>query len=132
MKRKIKLTLLIAVGVLLAAAAAWLLWGGARTDVFVSDFSVEGDVLTVGTGVGSSMGYVRSCRTETKGDGLYLTFCSTFGPNCSLGAKNRFDIELPDGCAQVFLRCSSYENETGFRLLLEKDEETGEWMRAVS
>ena len=128
MGKNIKLTLLIAAAVILIAAAGWcLIWGGGRTDVYISDFSVVVDVLSVSTGVGSSMGYVRTCRSETKDGRLYLTFCSTFGPNCSLGAKSRFDIELPDGCTKVYVRCSTYQDESGFRQVLEKDAETGEW-----
>lgn len=129
--RKAKIIILITTAAILILAAAWLiLWGGERTDVYIQDFTVEDNVMSVSTGVGSSMGYVRTCRTETRGDGLYLTFCSTFGPNCSLGAKNEFELELPEGCTKIYVHCSAYQDESGFRLVLEKDAETGEWKQA--
>ena len=131
MNRKAKMIVLVITAAVLILAAAWLIiWGGERTDVFISDYTVEDNVMTVSTGVGSSMGYVRNCRTQTKGDGLYLTFCATFGPNCSLGAKDRFEFELPDGCTKIYVHCSTYQDESGFRLMLEKDAETGEWNQA--
>lgn len=130
MNRKAKTAILIAAAVVLVLAAAWcMIWGGERTDVYIYEYAVEDGTLSFSTFVGSSMGYVRTCRTQTEGDGLCLTFCSTFGPNCSLGARNRFDIELPDGCTKIYVRCSTYADESGFRLELEKDAETGEWNR---
>lgn len=56
----------------------------------------------------------------------YLTFYNTFGGfNSSFGAKDHFVLELnPDDTEIYFNRPNN-----GYELVLQKDSDTGEWMR---
>ncbi len=126
MKNNTKLRLAVIIAFFLFSVIMWcVLWGGARTDAAVYEPSIEGNTLSFGTFVGSSMGYVRDCRTEYKDGGLYLKFYSTFGPNCSVCARDFFEVELPEDCTTVYV----YKGAKGYLPVLEKNEETGEWTR---
>lgn len=100
-----------------------------RTDVFLGDFSVseDGKELTFTAGVFSSMGYIRGYKDE--GGGVkphYLKFYSTFGGwNSSLGAKSEFVLELDEDDNEIFFS----RPDGGYELVLQKDQETGEWVR---
>lgn len=100
-----------------------------RTDVFLGDFSVseDGRELTFTAGVFSSMGYIRGYKDE--GGGVkphYLKFYSTFGGlNSSLGAKGELVLELDEDDNEIFFS----RPDGGYELVLQKDQETGEWVR---
>lgn len=126
---KKKVTAILAV--LCILAAAFLIGTGlrARTDVFLSDYSVseDGTGIQLEVSVASSMGYVRDFRDD--GGGVrphYLTFYSTFGGlNSTWGAEHTFTLELaPDDVEIYFNRPGG-----GYELVLQKEEGTGEWVR---
>ena len=98
-----------------------------RTDVVLFDYSVseDGTQLTFNVHVMSSMGYIRGF--EDNGGGVkphYLTFYSTFGGlNSSLGAKSEFVLELTEDDEEIYFNRA----DGGYELVLQKNEETGEW-----
>lgn len=100
-----------------------------RTDVVLSDYSVseDGTKLTFNAHVMSSMGYIRGF--EDNGGGVkphYLTFCSTFGGlNSSFGAKSEFVLELNENDTEIYFNRA----DSGYELVLQKNEETGEWVK---
>jgi len=104
---------------------AWCIATGlmTRTDVYIYDYSFmeNADVLTVKVGVAGPMGYLRHCHVISGGDGqLQLRFYAAFGGlNSSMGAKNVFTIPLDTDTDRITL-------ENG-RILLEKNEKTGQW-----
>lgn len=100
-----------------------------RNDIFLGDFSIsdDGKELTFTTGGSSSMGYIRGYKDE--GGGVkphYLKFYSTFGGlNSSFGAKSEFVLELNEDDNEIFFS----RPDGGYELVLQKDKETGEWVR---
>lgn len=100
-----------------------------RTDVVLSDYSVldNGTKLTFSTNITSSMGYTRGFKDMGgKEKPHYLTFYSTFGGlNTSLGARNKFVLELDEDDMEIYFN----RNNGGYELVLQKDIETGEWIR---
>lgn len=101
-----------------------------KTDVALGEYSVseDGTKLTFHTGVMSSMGYIRGFKDN--GGGVkphYLTFYSTFGGlNSSFGAKSEFELELDENDTEIYFGRS----DGGYELVLQKDIDTGEWVRA--
>jgi hypothetical protein len=104
-------------------------WFMKRTDVVLLDYSVseDGTQLTLRTGIVSSMGYTRGFTDE--GGGIkphYLIFYSTFGGlNSSFGAKNEFVLELGADDTEIYFNRPG----GGYELVLQKDPDTGEWIR---
>ena len=100
-----------------------------RTDVVLLDYSVseDGTQLTLRTGIVSSMGYTRGFTDE--GGGIkphYLVFYSTFGGlNSSFGAKNEFVLELGADDTEIYFNRPG----GGYELVLQRDPDTGEWIR---
>ena len=98
-----------------------------RTDIVLFDYSVseDGTQLTFNAHVMSSMGYIRGF--EDNGGGVkphYLTFYSTFGGlNSSFGAKSEFVLELTENDTEIYFNRA----DSGYELVLQKNEETGEW-----
>ena len=81
--------------IILCADAAWIAGSGftVNTGVYITDdfaLSDDGGELTFKVGVGSSIGYVRTCKDE--GGGVkphYLKFYSAWGGmNSAVGAKD--------------------------------------------
>ncbi len=103
-----------------------------RTDVYLQDYSVsqDGSVITMRMFTTGSMGYIRTMETEQVHNELHCSFYSCFGGlNSSLGAKNRFEINLEDFANSAE---SIYLDRAGLdQLVLERDAGTGEW-RPVS
>lgn len=101
-----------------------------RTDVALGEYSVseDGTKLTFQAGVMSSMGYIRGFKDN--GGGVkphYLTFYSTFGGlNSSFGANSEFELELDKNDTEIYFGRS----EGGYELVLQKDIDTGEWVKA--
>lgn len=100
-----------------------------RNDVVLLDYSVseDGTGITLQTSIFSSMGYTRGFKDS--GGGVkphYLTFYSTFGGlNSSFGAKHEFELELDKTDTEIWFNRA----DGGYELVLQKNEETGEWVR---
>lgn len=128
-KKRIFLITIIVIAVLILS---FLLGTGfmKKTDVALGEYSVseDGTKLTFHTGVMSSMGYIRGFKDN--GGGVkphYLTFYSTFGGlNSSFGAKSEFELELDENDTEIYFGRS----DGGYELVLQKDIDTGEWVRA--
>lgn len=129
---KKKITAILAV--LCILAAAFLIGTGLRerTDVLLSDYFVseDGTDIRFEVSVASSMGYVRGFLDN--GGGVkphYLTFYSTFGGlNSAWGAAHTFLLELgPEDTEIYFNRPGG-----GYELVLQKEEATGEWVRPAA
>lgn len=127
-KKRIAVISIVIVAVLIMA---YLIGTGfrKRTDVVLFDYSVaeDGTAISLGVQVPTSMGYIRGFKDN--GGGVkphYLTFYSTFGGlNSSFGTVNTFVLELePDDAEIYFNRANG-----GYELVLQKDADTGEWIR---
>lgn len=100
-----------------------------RTDVALHDFSVseDGTEITLNTTIMSSIGYTRGFKDN--GGGVkphYLTFYSTFGGlNSQFGAKSEHTLTLGKDDSEIYFNRANNEYE----LVLQKDKETGEWVR---
>lgn len=130
MKKK---TIIISVFVILVAvAAAWIVGSGfnKRTDVYLVDYSVSenGSEITLQVGVAGSMGYVRDFLNDTnKIEIMEMQFYSAFGGlNGAIGAKNEFVILLNPECREIY-----FYHDDGFDLVLQKNQDTGEWGRPL-
>ncbi|MDO5397320.1 MAG: hypothetical protein Q4G33_05265 [bacterium] len=100
-----------------------------RTDVALHDFSVskDGTEITLNTTIMSSMGYTRGFK-DNGGEAKphYLTFYSTFGGvNSKFGAKSEHTLTLSKDDSEIYFNRANNEYE----LVLQKDKETGEWVR---
>lgn len=127
--KKRKLTIIIAVLVVLLLSFMIGTGFTKRTDVALGEYSLseDGKNLTFHAGVSSSMGYIRGFKD--KGGGVkphYLTFYSTFGGlNSSFGAKSEFTLVLDENDTEIYFGRA----DGGYELVLQKDVETGEWVR---
>ena len=128
--KKRKLTVIIAVLVVLLISSFMIGTGFTkRTDVALGEYSIaeDGKKLTFHAGVTSSMGYTRGFKDN--GGGVkphYLTFYSTFGGlNSSFGAKSEFTLVLDENDTEIYFGRA----DGGYELVLQKDVETGEWVR---
>ena len=123
----------VALGILamvLCGFAAFIALGFVpKTDVFLSDFAVsqDGSQIEMQVGVASSMGYTRGFRSKQGGFNEYLTFYSAFGGfNSSVCAKNRFVLEIDSqNCDEIYF----YHGGGGYKLVLQKNPQSGEWER---
>lgn len=112
-------------------AAAYLIGTGFRksTDVFLAEYSVteDGAAIRLEIQSASSMGYVRGFQDN--GGGVkphYLTFYRTFGGiNSALGMKNAFILQVEPEDTEIYFN----RPDGGYELVLQKDAETGEWVR---
>jgi len=126
MKKK---SIIILVFVILVAVA-WIIGSGfiKRKDVYLVDYSLseDGSEITLQVGVAGSMGYVRDFLNDTnETEIMEMQFYSAFGGfNSSIGAKNEFVILLNSECREIYF----YHND-GFDLVLQKNQNTGEWVR---
>lgn len=101
-----------------------ILTGGKRTDVFLGDFSVDGNVMTIKVGVSSSTGYIRKMKQTSGSMNYYFTFYSTFGINSKIGSKDTFEIQLDNNVDEIYF----YTGNKGYKKVLEKDT-NGEWIK---
>ena len=112
----------------LAAVCYWFGSGFAvREDVFLVDYAVSprGSDITLTVGVVSSAGHTRAVKNVSHDPArLELQFYSAFGGfNGSIGAENRFVVQLPEKCREIaFLRGGMFET------VLQKTS-AGEWQR---
>lgn len=123
-----KKTLLLILGILVVLIGAWLIGTGFQKEAsaFVDDYSLNKDssVMTLHTGVGSSMGFIRKAVVSQTADGeIKLDFISAFGGlNGSIGAKDIYEIFLDENAVSI----SIYQGDH-YRLILKKDPDSGEW-----
>lgn len=98
------------------------------TSVYIYKYSVseDGSKLKFYVAPWTSIGCTRGFRD--KGGGVkphYLVFYSTFGGfNSSFGAKTEFELELDENDTEIYMYSVG-----GYKLVLQKEEETGEWVR---
>ena len=126
MKKKKIIIISSIVLVLAIVIGLFLLTGGARTDVFLKEFSVDEkcNQMTIKVGVSSSAGYVRKMKQTSGSMNYYYTFYSTFGINSKLGAKDTFEIQLDNNVDEIFF----YTGGKGYTKVLEKNEK-GVWVK---
>ena len=98
-------------------------------NVVIREYSVneDGSELNFTIGIPYSIGYTRGYTN--KGGGVkshYLNFYNTFGViNSSLGAKFEYVLELDEDDTEIYFN----RTDGGYELVLQKNEETGEWER---
>jgi len=98
-------------------------------NVVIREYSVseDGKELNFSIGIPFSIGYTRGFKN--KGGGVkthYLNFYNTFGViNSSLGAKFDYVLELDEDDYEIYFN----RTDGGYELVLQKNEETGEWER---
>lgn len=117
--------------IILALTLAILIGTGFRkkTDVVLVNYSLSNNnmQLTFDTHITSSIGYIRGFKDI--GGGVkphYLIFYSTFGGfDSSFGAKSEFVLELDENDTEIYFN----RKDGGYELVLQKDIETGEWVR---
>lgn len=113
------LLIIVSIGFLLLST------GGKITGIILNDYSLshDGNVMTIKVGLASSMGYVRSVKERQDDNKIYLTFYSTYGLNSDFGANDEFQIELKPSINEIYF----YRGDSGYKLVLQKNEETNEW-----
>ena len=127
MKKKI----IIIVSVLVVVAIILFIATGLTKNpsVVIREYSVneDGSKLNFTVGMPFSIGYTRGYKN--KGGGVkshYLDFYNTFGViNSSLGAKFEYVLELDKDDTEIYFNRSG----GGYELVLQKNQETGEWER---
>ena len=98
-------------------------------NVVIREYSVneDGSELNFTVGMPFSIGYTRGYKN--KGGGVkshYLNFYNTFGViNSSWGAKFEYVLELDEDDTEIYFNRSG----GGYELVLQKNQETGEWER---
>lgn len=101
-----------------------------KTNVSLSNYSIsnDGTKLTFNTYITSSIGYTRGFKDiGGKAKPHYLVFYSTFlGVNSSIGAKDKFVLELDESDLEIYFN----DKNGGYKLVLEKDLETGLWVKS--
>lgn len=116
----------LVLAVIVLALTAWLTLPGAfeRTDVELEDFYVGDGLITLRTVVSSSAGHVRHVRTVTTGEETHCYFYSAFGGiNGRIGAKSEFDVPDYDFVDRIYFDAATGSD----RLMMERNETTGEW-----
>lgn len=123
-----KKTLFWILGILVVLISTWIIATGFQKEAsaFVDDYSLNEDssVMTLHTGVGSSMGFIRKVviNQTTEGE-IKLDFISAFGGlNGSIGAKSTYEIPIDENSTSI----SIYQGDH-YRLILNKDTDSGEW-----
>ena len=128
---KTKRAAIIMEAIILVIILSFLIGTGlrVRSDVILTDFSIseDGTKLTFQTAIPTSMGYIRGFKND---GGIekphYLTFYSTFGGlNNSFGAKNEFELALNESDTEIYFN----RTDGGYELVLQKDIDTGNWIR---
>ena len=127
MKKKV----LIIIGILIALLVIFFIGTGLtkNPNVVIREYSVseDGSKLNFTVGMPFSIGYTRGYKN--KGGGVkshYLNFYNTFGTIfVSLGAKFDYVLELDEDDTEIYFN----RTDGGYELVLQKNEETGEWER---
>jgi len=99
--------------------------GGKAPDAFLANYAMSetGNEMTLQVGIESSMGYLRTFKAKDDGNKKYITFYYTYGLNSNIGAKNKFQVDLPPSCDEIYF----YSENGEFKLILQKNGETNEW-----
>lgn len=105
--------LVAAAAVLIVLAVCFLILGGRRDDVVITEYSVsaDGGEMTLKAGVAGSAGYLRKAkvRYDDEHKTVLVDFYSTFGINNPVGAEDTFVIPLkPDSENILFNRGNDY------------------------
>lgn len=132
MKKRIIIVSILVVTLIILLAATYFIGTGfmERTDIGLLDYSVseDGTKITLYTTMWSSMGFTRGFKDN--GGGVkphYLTFYSTFGGiHSHFGAKSEHTLTLGKDDSEIYFNRA----DGGYELVLQKDEKTGEWVRA--
>ena len=101
-------------------------------NVVIKGYSLneDGSELTFTVGMPFSIGYTRGYKN--KGGGVkshYLNFYNTFGViNSAWGAKFDFVLELDEDDTEIYFN----RTDGGYELVLQKNQETGEWERPIN
>lgn len=101
-------------------------------NVVIKEYSLneDGSELTFTVGMPFSIGYTRGYKN--KGGGVkshYLNFYNTFGViNSAWGAKFDFVLELDEDDTEIYFN----RTDGGYELVLQKNQETGEWERPIN
>ena len=124
MKNKKNLVIVIVL-VVVILIGLFLYSGRARTDIYLKDFEVSNDnkIMTLRVFSSNSSGYVRKMKRTSGSMNYYFTFYKTFGINSKIGAKDTFEIELDNNVNEIYF----YSGKKGYRLVLVKNNITGEW-----
>ena len=123
---KNKILIISCIVVIILILGLFLSTGGARTDVFLKDYSFDEkcNQMTIKVGVASSAGYVRKMKQTSGSMNYYFTFYSTFGINSRLGATDTFEIQLDNNVDEIYF----YTGGKGYKKVLEKNEK-GVWVK---
>ena len=122
---------IIVIGIVIVLIVVFFIGTGLTKNpkVEIINYSVneDGSELNFTIGIPDSIGYTRGYKNKGGGGkSHYLNFYNTFGViNSDWGAKFEFTLELDEDDTEV------YFNRTGggYELVLQKNEETGEWER---
>ena len=130
MKKKIIIIVSVLVGV---AIILFIATGLTKNpNVVIREYSVneDGSKLNFTVGMPFSIGYTRGYKN--KGGGVkshYLNFYNTFGViNSAWGAKFDFVLELDEDDTEIYFN----RTDGGYELVLQKNQETGEWERPIN
>lgn len=103
-----------------------LLTSNQRNDICTNNYNVskDGKEINLDISLINSSGYIDYMDTYEKGDSKYISFYSTLGINNKLGSKNNFKMNINLSCNKIYLD----EDNGNYKLLLQKDENTNEWL----
>jgi len=131
MKKKILIGIGIVIALIVSLLVIFFVWSGftKNPNVEIINYSLneDGSQLSFTIGIPNSIGYTRGYKN--KGGGVkshYLNFYNTFGTIfVSLGAKFDYVLELDEDDTEIYFN----RTDGGYELVLQKNEETGEWER---
>lgn len=132
MKSKTVITLVSAVIIFLILLTSFYFIGSgfskintvALSDYFVSE---DGTLITLHITLTSSVGHTRGFKDIGGGaKPHYLTFYSTFGGiNSEWRARSEYTLPVDENDTEIYFN----RGHNGYELVLQKDKETGEWVR---
>ena len=131
MKKNLLVIIGISIGVILTLLLVFFIGTGftknPKVEIINYSLNDDGSELKFTIGIPDSIGYTRGYKN--KGGGVkshYLDFYNTFGTIfISLGAKFDYVLELDEDDTEIYFN----RTDGGYELVLQKNEETGEWER---
>lgn len=127
MKKKVSIIISIIIALILILFIGTGFTKNPNVEIVKYSVNEGGSELNFTVGIPYSIAYTRGYKN--KGGGVkshYLNFYNTFGViNSSLGTKFEYVLELDEDDTEI------YFNRTGggYELVLQKNQETGEWER---
>lgn len=118
-----KKMMFIIVGILFVIFLGLIFSSRVIGSVYIKDYNVKENKMTLNVGVLSSSGYVRKLKGYTRDNKYYIKFYSTYGINNKFGSKDNFEINI-ENIEEIYL----YGDNKEYRLVLKKNEE-GKWER---